>query len=45
MVSAVIVTFQSRSAKNVKRQSPTDQINRKPEDVLQMVKVKRGEGI
>ncbi len=45
MVSAVIVTFQSRSVKYVKRQNPTDQINRKPEDVLQMVKVKRGEGI
>ncbi len=45
MVSAVIVTFQSRSVKHVKRQNPTDQINRKPEDVLQMVKVKRGEGI
>ncbi|MBH1989682.1 MAG: NADH-quinone oxidoreductase subunit J [Alphaproteobacteria bacterium] len=45
MVSAVIVTFQSRSVKHVKRQNSTDQINRKPEDVLQMVKVKRGEGI
>ncbi len=45
MVSAVIVTFQSRSVKHVKRQNPTDQINRKPEDVLQTVKVKRGEGI
>ena len=45
MVSAVIVTFQSRSVKHVKRQNPTNQINRKPEDVLQMVKVKRGEGI
>jgi NADH-quinone oxidoreductase subunit J len=45
MVSAVIVTFQTRSVKHVKRQNPTDQINRKPDDVLQMVKVKRGEGI
>ena len=45
MVSAVIVTFQSRSVKYVKRQNPTNQINRKPEDVLLMVKVKRGEGI
>lgn len=45
MVSAVIVTFQSRSVKQVKRQNPADQINRKPEDVLQMVNVKRGEGI
>lgn len=45
MVSAVIVTFQSRTLKHVKRQSPTDQINRDPNAVLTMVKVKRGEGI
>ncbi|MDP3935633.1 MAG: NADH-quinone oxidoreductase subunit J [Alphaproteobacteria bacterium] len=45
MVSAVIVTFQTRSVKYVKRQNSTDQINRNPDDVLQMVKVKRGEGI
>lgn len=45
MVSAVIVTFQNRSKKVVKRQNPTDQINRDPNEVLQMVKAKRGEGI
>lgn len=45
MVSAVIVTFQNRSTKVVKRQNSTDQINRNPDEVLQMVKVKRGEGI
>lgn len=45
MVSAVMITFQNRSTKVVKRQNPTDQINRDPKDVLQMVKVKRGEGI
>jgi NADH-quinone oxidoreductase subunit J len=45
MVSVVIVTFQNRSTKVVKRQNPTAQINRDPKDVLQMVKVKRGEGI
>lgn len=45
MVSAVIITFQSRSNKFVKRQNPTDQINRDPKDVLRMVKVKQNEGI
>ncbi len=45
MVSAVIVTFQNRSTKAVKRQNPTDQINRDPNKVLKMVNVKRGEGI
>lgn len=45
MVSAVIVTFQSRTLKQVKRQNSTDQINRDPNTVLKMVKVKRGEGI
>lgn len=45
MVSAVIVTFQSRTLKQVKRQNPTDQINRDPNTVLKMVKVNRGEGI
>lgn len=45
MVSAVIVTFQSRTLKHVKRQNPTDQINRDPNAVLTMVNVKRGEGI
>lgn len=45
MVSAVIVTFQSRTVKQVKRQNSTDQINRDPNTVLKMVNVKRGEGI
>ncbi len=45
MVSAVIITFQSRSDKKVKRQNPTDQINRNPDEVLKMVNVKQGEGI
>lgn len=45
MVSAVIVTFQSRTVKHVKRQNPTDQINRDPNTVLKMVNAKRGEGI
>jgi NADH-quinone oxidoreductase subunit J len=45
MISAVIITFQVRMSKNVKRQNPTDQINRDPTNVLQMVKVKTGEGI
>lgn len=45
MVSAVIVTFQSRTVKHVKRQNPTDQINRDPNTVLKMVNIKRGEGI
>lgn len=45
MISAVIITFQSRTAKYVKRQNSTDQINRNPEDVVQLIKVKRGEGI
>lgn len=45
MVSAVIVTFQSRSPKNVKRQKISDQINRNPDEILKMVKVKNKEGI
>ncbi|MCP5322702.1 MAG: NADH-quinone oxidoreductase subunit J [Candidatus Paracaedibacteraceae bacterium] len=45
MVSAVIVTFQSRSPKNVKRQKVSDQINRNPDEILKMVKVKNREGI
>lgn len=45
MISAVIVTFQSRVKKSVKRQTPSDQIARNPDDVVTLVKVKRGEGI
>jgi NADH-quinone oxidoreductase subunit J len=45
MISAVIITFQVRMSKNVKRQNPTDQINRDPTNVLKMVRVKTGEGI
>lgn len=45
MVSAVIVTFQSRSKKIVKRQNPRDQIARDPNEVLTLVKVKQGEGL
>lgn len=45
MVSAVIITFQSRTTKYVRRQNASDQINRNPERVVQLIKVKRGEGI
>lgn len=45
MISAVIITFQSREVKFVKRQNPTGQINRNAADVVQLIKVKRGEGI
>ncbi len=45
MVSAVIVTFQSRTTKNVKHQNTFDQVNRNPDEVVTLVKVKQGEGI
>lgn len=45
MVSAVIVTFQSRGVKNIKRQNPADQINRKPDEILRMVPIKNREGL
>lgn len=45
MVGAVIIVFQNRSEKYVRRQSASTQVNRDPKDVVDMVTVKKRGGI
>jgi NADH-quinone oxidoreductase subunit J len=45
MVSAVILTFQTRSNKNIKRQIVNDQVMRDPKEILKMHKVESRKGI
>lgn len=45
MVGAVIIVFQNRSSKFVRRQNASNQINRDSNKVVSLVEVEKGEGI
>jgi NADH-quinone oxidoreductase subunit J len=45
MVGAVLIVFQTRNQKNVKRQSAQTQIDRNPDEVVTLVNVNKRDGI